>query len=106
MSWTAADLTIAQGKTLPDVIADASSCDSGAFDFVTDAWTLTFVMTGPTDITGAATGDALGVLTYIWQPGDTDIPGTYEAHFDGVRGDGKTARFPTSGSMTIVIEPA
>jgi hypothetical protein len=67
---------------------------------------VTFKMVrGTTVITGAATGDAAGNLTYAWATHDLDIAGTYAAAFIGTDGSGKTETFPTAGNGTVIIEP-
>lgn len=88
-------LELVAGDLLPAYVADASDCD-GPFDFT--GWTLTFEMAGPVTVTGAATGDASGVLTYVWADGDTDIPGDYRPLFIGV------SPAPESKPRTFVVD--
>lgn len=102
MGCEAEDFVIRRGDTLPILVADANDATGGAFDFT--GWTIVFKMSGPTDITGPATGSSAGVLSYTWASGDTDIPGRYDAIFVGTSPDGKTQTFPTRGSIPIVIE--
>jgi len=82
---------IYRGDLLPVFQADARTQD-GPMDFT--GWSLTFVMSGPVTRGGPATGDALGVLTYVWVAGDTDYLGEYEARFVGVSPEGKQETFP------------
>lgn len=51
-------------------------------------------------IVGVATA---GAVRYDWQAGDTNTPGTYDAHFV-VDNAGKLATFPRPGYIKIVIE--
>ena len=90
--------TINQGDLLPVYIADVSSC-SGQVDFT--GWTFTFQIRGPVVRGGVATGDALGVLTYAWVAGDTDVPGDYEAVFFGVAPGGLPQTFPVESALRI-----
>jgi hypothetical protein len=92
-------LEIPRGDLLPVYVADARTCD-GQFSFI--GWTLTFRMIGPVVVTGAATGDEHGVLTYAWVAGDTDLPGDYEPLFVGISPAGKPQTFRVSGIIRIV----
>ncbi|HET9893218.1 MAG TPA: hypothetical protein VFQ42_22260 [Mycobacterium sp.] len=97
---------IRQGDLLPALTAVAFKL-SGAVDFTAYTGGITFRMVkGSTVITGTATGDALGNLTYQWQSGDTAIAGTYAATFHGVDGGGRPQTFPTDRNLTVVIVPA
>lgn len=95
------------GDLLPVLLAVATFCDptdgnTKPVDFT--GWTsLTFAMTGPAMISGAATGDDQGTLEYDWQPGDTAIPGYYQGVFRAVSPEGKPQSFPTEGALEIVI---
>jgi len=60
---------------------------------------------GATIITGPATGDAAGNLTYPWGTHDLDIPGTYAAYFVGTDASGKTETFPDGANLQIVVVP-
>lgn len=96
---------IRRGDTLPIFQADAK-VEGKPFLFATGGWTvITFEMSGPVLVTGAATGDDTGLLTYAWIAGDTATPGTYEAVFRGTALDGNHQTFPTSGSITVIIDP-
>jgi hypothetical protein len=94
-------VTIYQGDLLPTYTADARSC-SEAFDFT--GWTMTFEMSGPVTITGAATGSSDGTLTYAWVAGDTDIPGEYAVTFHGVSPspESKPRTFVVPGMVEVV----
>lgn len=101
---------IRSGDELPVLRGRATFRDaSGAIKtFSFTGWTgLTFMASGaglPT-ITGPATGDAAGILSYQWQPGDTDTPGTYEGKFFGNDPSGFQQTFPTKGFVAIEITP-
>jgi hypothetical protein len=45
-----------------------------------------------------------GLIAYRWQPGDTDVVGTYEGefHIDPVIGDAFTV--PTEGRIVVVVQ--
>ena len=68
---------------------------------------LTFLATaaGLPSITGPAMGDDNGVLSYQWNPADTDAAGTYEGKFTGLDPSGFQQTFPTKGFITIEIAP-
>lgn len=102
MSCDADAFVIRQGDRLPELEAGAEDCE-GPFDFT--GWSLTFRMSGPVEVSGAATGTAAGVLSYAWAAGDTAVPGTYGAVFVGTK-DGKQQTFPTRGVITVIVEPA
>lgn len=105
MSCDAEPVHIRRGDTLPVLECDAKTCD-GPFKFVTGGWTvITFEMSGPVVVTGSATGDDAGLLTYPWVAGDTDTPGAYDAVFRGTALDGNRQTWPTTGAITIIIDP-
>lgn len=97
--------TMHQGDLLP--IVRARAFDAGAFLNLPALFTsIAFRMvSGSTVITGPATGDANGNLTYTWQAGDTAVPGTYEACFIGTTAGGQVQTLPSSTHLTIVILP-
>lgn len=63
------------------------------------------MVSGATVVTGAASGDAFGVLTYQWGATDLDIVGTYAAYFIATDGAGKTESFPRGYNLEIVVVP-
>lgn len=70
------------GDLLPVLVLDVSE-DGRRFDFT--GWTsLVVTVSGPVAITGSATGDAQGVLTYAWTTGQTATPGSYAVFVRGV----------------------
>lgn len=93
------------GDLLPIVEIDVVyKCNRRPFDFT--GWTdITFIMEGPTTITGAATGSSSGVLTFVWGAGTTDVPGSYEGRFRGTSPEGKRRTFPTRGYIPVEIAP-
>lgn len=96
-------IEVHQGDLLPIVeVAVTYQCNRQPFDFT--GWTgITFTLEGPTTITGPATGDSNGVLTFVWGAGTTDVPGSYEGRFRGTSPDGKPRTFPTSGYIPVEI---
>lgn len=95
-----------QGDLLP--ILRARAFDADAFLNLPSLFTsIVFRMvSGSTVIEGPATGDASGNLTYTWQAGDTDVPGTYSAVFVGTTAGGKTQTLPSDTNLQVVITPA
>lgn len=68
------------GDLLPALALEVS--EGGApFDFT--GWTLTITVDGPVTVTGAATGDASGNITYAWTAGQTAMPGDYAVYVVG-----------------------
>lgn len=58
------------------------------------------------DAAGTVVGDPTeGVVKYVWQAGDTDTVGTYNAEFEVTYGDGSVETFPNTGNLTLVIKP-
>lgn len=47
---------------------------------------------------------AAGTARYLWQVGDTDTVGTYEAEFEVTFADGKVETFPNRGYKLVKIE--
>lgn len=90
--------TMGQGDLLPVFVVDIRDCDERV-DFT--GWTLTFQMRGPVMRTGAATGDDQGVVTYVWAPGDTDVPGEYGVLFVGISPAGKQQTFPVDAVLRV-----
>lgn len=84
------------GDLIPAFVADARDCTGRAMDWT--GWTLTFRMAGPVVRSGPATGDALGVITYAWQAGDTEVPGEYLVTIIGV------SPAPESKQRTFVVD--
>jgi hypothetical protein len=48
--------------------------------------------------------DTLGVVSYSWQPGDTDTPGDFQTEIQVTWPLGKPQTFPARGHITTVIE--
>jgi hypothetical protein len=86
------------GDLLPLYIVDARGCD-GVVDWT--GWTLIIEFSGPVIVTGTATGTELGVITYEWQAGDTDIPGDYEVLIRAENPEGLPRTFRIPGIVRI-----
>lgn len=86
------------GDLLPAFMADVAE-DGRPFDF-TD-WSLTFTLSGPVTVSGAASGDDEGVLSYSWLSGQTATPGDYTAYFTGTSPDLKQRTFEVEGVFRI-----
>jgi hypothetical protein len=48
------------------------------------------VISGPCVVSDAANGE----VDFYWQPGDTDVSGTYKLEFEAIMPDGKPRTFP------------
>ena len=93
-----------QGDRLPAIKAQAFT-ETGAVDLTTFA-SITFRMVcGSTVVTGTASGDASGNLTYNLGASDTAVAGTYNAYFIGTDGLGNKETFPTGENLTVVVVP-
>lgn len=98
-------MKIRQHDTLPALQARAFT--DGAFVDLTQFATIVMRMvSGATVVTGSATGDALGNLSYAWQAGDTDVVGTYAVVFVGTTAGGRVQTFPTGTNLTIEVVAA
>jgi hypothetical protein len=80
---------------------------AGLVDFTTEfPGGVTFKMvSGATTVTGTATGDANGNLTYAWAPTDLAVPGTYAATFTAVGEEGLLETMPSGTNLEIVVVP-
>src|SRR5262245_12724747 len=95
---------VPQGTLLP-VLKESFADSAGVIDFTqfsSIAWTMKHNDGSPT-VTGSATGDALGNVTYTWVAGDTATKGTYQGYFIGTTAGGKTQRFPTTGVVSVLV---
>lgn len=96
---------IRQNDTAPPFTAIASN-KNGPLLLATRFMSVTFRMVGEGKIiTGAATYDDAGNLTYQWQAGDTDTPGNYVITFLGVDDAGREQTIPTAGNIAATIIP-
>lgn len=98
---------IRQGDRLPVIEGLATFKDRHgkirSFNFTN--WTsLIFTMVrGATTVTGAATGNDAGLLSYQWADGDTALPGRYIGKFTGISPEGLLQTFPTKGYIQIDV---
>lgn len=97
--------TFREGTRLPSLQALAFTA-AGVVDFPSlFPGGVTFRMVGGgRTVTGAASGDAAGVLIYNWAVGDL-VAGTYTAVFIATDGSGRTAAFPTGTNLELVVVP-
>lgn len=89
-----------QGDLLPVYVVDVKTC-AGEFDFT--GWTVVFRMRGPVQVSGPASGDSHGVLTYVWAAGDTSVAGDYEPLFVGTSPEGKQQTFHVAGTVRVSV---
>jgi hypothetical protein len=104
--------SIKNGDTAPAYVVDLQDdVDSTPVAInLTSATSVTFKMrltgtTGAPAITQAmtVTDAANGRVTYEWQTGDTDTPGTYDAEFEILWTDGTIETVPNDGYLTIIV---
>lgn len=96
-----------QGDGGPPVLANAVD-DSGPIKFATQYTALMFRMVfGTTIVTGTATGDDAGNLTYNFAPTDLATAGTYNAVFVATANStGRPETFPTGENLTVIVVPS
>lgn len=101
---------IKQNDTGPPLQVTLKDGDGSAVD-VTGA-TVAFSMSGAGIVkvdeqSVTLTTAASGIVTYSWQAGDTDTPGTYEGEFEVTFGGGQIQTYPNSEAerLNIYIEP-
>lgn len=105
MSYTA-PFTIKRGDTLPELVRTLNDAN-GPVDLtgasvrflMSHATTGAIVIDAPADITIAASGE----VSYVWQDGETDAEGTYNAEFEATFQDGRILTFPNDGYMRVTI---
>lgn len=104
--------SIKNGDTAPSYVFDLQDDPLGtaaAID-LTDATSVRMKMR-LTKTNGAPALDAAmtvtdavnGRVTYDWQAGDTDVPGTYDVEFEIHWSDGTIETVPNSGYKTVVV---
>lgn len=104
MSQLSDRITITAGDEATPLRARAFTSE-GYVDLTVFA-SVAFRMVGPVTVTGAATGDASGNLSYTWGAGDTATPGEYQAVWRCTDGSGKVQTFPQGASLTVEIVAA
>jgi hypothetical protein len=104
MSTLTDRITLTAGDTATPIRARAFTADG--YVNLTVFASIAFRMVGPVTVTGAATGDALGNLSYAWAAGDTATVGDYQAVWLATDGSGKTQTFPQGASLTVTIVAA
>lgn len=105
-------LIVKEGNLTPDVQITVYDADGAVVDLTSATVLFTMVsasgLATATTITDGAvvlTDAANGVVTYIWQATDTDIPGKYLGEFHVTPNTGDPYNVPTSGYIDIEIEP-
>lgn len=100
-----ADLTMKAGDTWPALVTTLED-SAGPLDLTT-ATGVTMRMASPTvsmtNLSCTITDAANGVVSYQWQAGDTDTPGTYKAEFAVSFGGGTIQTAPNDAYKEIVI---
>ena len=93
-----------QGQTHRPLIVTAFT-ESALVDFPGEfPGGVTFRMvSGSHVVTGPATGDSQGRLTYAWQVGDLDVIGTYQAYFIASDGAARTETIPDVTNLEITV---
>ena len=103
---------IKNGDTAPAYVMDLQDdVDSTPTAInLTAATSVTFKMrlsgaSGAPAVSAAAaiTTPATGRVTYEWDAGDTDVPGTYDAEFQILWSDGTIETVPNEGYFEIVV---
>lgn len=98
-------IKVRAGELLPN--AEAVAKARGAPFDLTQFTSIEFRMrdrSGNLIASGPAVGTTDGRLVYEWQPGDTDVAGTYRAVFVGIIGIIQQT-MPTIGYITVRIAP-
>lgn len=98
------DNIIKAGDTFPNPTADLNADVTGAtVRFrMRKASTGVFVLNQPAVIDDPANG----IVHYVWQAGNTDVPGAYQAEFHVTYASGAIQRFPQDSYLEIVIREA
>ena len=106
------DFSLKQGNTSPGIRSQLQDDDESAVD-ITGFNEVTFrmraadgtVIVESNESTGAVTvvNAVDGIVTYEWQPGDTDIPAMYEAEWIVEFSDGSEETFPNNDWIYVKI---
>lgn len=101
------DFYIKQGDTLPALQATLKDADDAAVNLTGATVRFHMRLPGATSLTvdGAAeiVTAASGIVKYVWQAGDTDEPGAYEAEFEVTFDDDTILTFPNSENLSILV---
>lgn len=57
----------------------------------------------PINIVADIVDSAKGIVSYLWQDGDTDIPGVYRSEWEVTFADGGVETFPSDDYNSVVI---
>ena len=103
-----ADFVIKQGDLEPELAVTLIGADGGPADLTTaSSVRLRFASSAGVElwVRDAEIIDApTGRVAYVWQPGDTEVPGSFYAEFV-VDWRGRLQTYPPSGYLLIVVEP-
>ena len=106
-----ADFTIKQMDTGPALIvfltdetgADVDLTGAVIHFHMRNAVTGVQVVDAPVIIANQMT--SRGLVTYLWNLGDTDVAGDYAGEFEAIFSDGTQITFPNDGNLWIRVEP-
>ena len=102
-------MRIRQGARLPAlkgvaIVPEPSPGLPPSFVDLTQFVSITFRMVcGTSVVTGVASGDVNGNLTYNWGASDTAVVGKYAAYFIGTDTNGKIAYFPSDQDLVVDV---
>jgi hypothetical protein len=100
-------ITMKQHDTAPDL--SITLTDNGAVVDLTPATSIRIIAVrrGAPVFSRVVTGSSLGVVTMVWQPLDTSLPGelAIEVEVDWPGSPSKTQTFPPNGVLRVNIEP-
>ncbi len=106
------DFVIKQGNLLPVIEATLTDADGAAVDLTgaTVKLVMRLVDADVATINASATPDPdqvahKGVVRYVWQDGDTDVPGVYRAEWVGEFA-AKPETFPNGSALVVKIAAA
>jgi len=105
-------MIVKQGDLFPDVETTVKD-ENGVVVDITGTSQITFSMRNSRNPSSVPINGAAGVLVngpqgqiaFRWGAGQTDVAGTYEGEFKLTPAAGDAFRVPTSGYITVIIEP-